>query len=684
MSRLMAQFHGAQESRPVARVLPGLRYGPTPERRVEESSGTMFDRFLRHVLQRIGGVHERRLADARIAELAKRIEQLKGRSRDEQVMSLSHLRARVVARGHDSDSQLAALAHASLAAEFTLGLQPREGQYRAAIALFLGRFVEMPTGEGKTLATALAAAVTVLDGTPVHVLTANDYLAERDAMLLAPLYNALGLSCGCVLPTMEERARRTAYGCDVVHLTGKQAGFDWMRDALALGPDVGTLVSRLGTLTRPRSYEAEVPLQRGLCAAILDEADSLLIDEARTPLVLASPLKPDKEVAREGSVALALAQLLCSESDFQLHREKREATLTQVGIETLTTLAERVPGVWKSTRFRNERIRQALAALHLWERDHDYIVREGQILLVDEQTGRALPDRRLQHGLHALLELKEHCLPTPENETIASIACQCFFLRYKRLVGTSGTLSEARTELTRIYDASIVRVLPARPSRLTILPPRVFLSRADQLDALIDEVRSAAVTDRPVLVGTRSVEHSRGVSAMLTAHGINHQVLDASQDVNEATVVAEAGLTGRVTVATNMAGRGTDIPLGVGVARQGGLHLVSLAFNDARRIDRQLIGRTARQGEPGSFRQLWTLDEPDLVAVLPASVLSLTRRLLGMGERSGPAQAIAQLIVRVAQRRIEERHAAQRRIALASRERIARHVALGGHTRHPA
>lgn len=668
-----------------ARCRPGLRNGLAPTRSVIDDKRTVLDQLVTSILERLGASSEQRLADRFSTDLVTRVMDLETSTHADASCALTRLRERLIARGHDHDSAIDALAHACIAAKRTLGLVPREGQRRAAAALLQGRFVEMPTGEGKTLATALAASAIAMDGTPVHVLTANDYLAERDATYLSPLYAAVGLTSACVLPAMDDNARRAAYACDVVHLTGKQAGFDWMRDALSRGPDADSLARRLGALTHPAMrHRPASTLQRGLCACILDEADSLLLDEARTPLVLAAPLATGLAHSQEGSIALALANMLKADSDFQLRRGTREVTLTDAGKATLARLAERVPGVWRATRYRDERVRQALVVLHLFERDRDYVVRDEGVLLVDEQSGRALPDRRLQHGLHGLLELKEHCQSTPESDTVASIAFQSFFLRYVRLVGTSGTLREARGELARVYGARLIRVPPEHPSCLTTLPPCVFLSRAEQLDALVEETRRTLADDRPVLIGTRSVEQSRGVSALLTAHRIRHRVLDASQDVDEAVIVAEAGHAGRVTVATNMAGRGTDIPLGEGVAARGGLHLVSLAFNDARRIDRQLAGRTARQGEAGSFRQLWTLDDQDLEAALPAGVLVLIRKALRQSESTRYARTFALSMIRLAQRRLEWRHARQRRAALVAGKRIARHVTLGGHPEHPA
>ncbi|MFK7997157.1 MAG: hypothetical protein AB8B87_23695 [Granulosicoccus sp.] len=667
-----------------ARCRPGLRYGSAPERSAANKlAGYNFSVHFKRLSGMFRTSHEQRFSDHIFSMLECRIGELNSVSTAARKAEFESLRLRILREGYDDNLLSEALAYVCVLSKQVLLLSPREGQCRAAIALLFGRFVEMPTGEGKTLATALAAAVMAIDGTPVHVLTANDYLAERDANLLDPLYTALGLTSGFVRPDMNDSARRAAYDCDITHLTGKQAGFDWMRDALLRGPVSSPLVQHLGALVNPSTRISSEYLQRGLCAAILDEADSMLLDEARTPLVLAAPLMARDTLENEASVSLALAQLLSVESDFQLRRETREVTLTETGKKSLERLAQKVPGAWRAKRYRNERVRQALIVLHLWQRDHDYVVRDGQVLLVDEQSGRALPDRRLQNGLHSLLELKERCKATPESQTVASIAFQSFFRRYVRLVGTSGTLQEVRSELSRTYGASMVCVSAHKPLRLTVLPTRVFISHAEQLDALIEEVRDVVGQKRPVLIGTRSVEQSGAISAMLAAYAFKHNVLDASQDSDEATIVAEAGQSGRITVATNMAGRGTDIPLGPGVARLGGLHVVSLAFNDARRIDRQLVGRTARQGEPGSFRQLWTLEDTALKMVLPSNLTQVLSRLASEGEYSGVALNLLLLVIRLTQRRIEWHHSSQRKAVRMAGKGITNHIALDGYCDHP-
>ncbi len=671
---------------------PGLRHGATPARRTGRPTRTVLDRLAIRVLARVDGTRAAFAVKRQVAALVTRVSVLASQEPDALAAELAALRARLSLHGHDEGTLVEGLAHAALAAERTLGLVPHAGQHMAALALLHGRFVEMPTGEGKTLAVALAASVAALDGTPVHVLTANDYLAERDAGDLAPFYAGLGLSGACALPTMNADARRVAYACNIVHTTGKQVAFDWLRDALAGGADAAGLVARLGSLTRPGTDRRATPLLRGLCLAIVDEADSLLIDEARTPLVLATERAEAAESDVEFIVALGLAERLAEGADFRVVRSRRDIQLTNDGQRTLEQLAERFTGTWRATRYRDERVRQALMALHVFRRDRDYVVQAGRVELVDEQSGRTLPDRRLQHGLQRLLELKERCPTTPDSDVVAAVPFQRFCGRYLRLVGTSGTLAEVRDELACVYRASVRRVPPERPSRRREWPPLVFATRAAQLQALVAEVRRCRDAGRPVLVGTRSVEQSSGVAATLAAYDIPHRVLNASQNRDEAATVAVAGSARQVTVATNMAGRGTDIPLGAGVAERGGLHIVSLAFNDARRIDRQLAGRAARQGEPGSFRRITSLDDSELSAALPDAPLALARRLLARSQRgetsatrclAPPARAAALMLVRLGQRRVERRHLRERRAALDAFKQLSHHVALGGTLDHP-
>jgi len=311
--------------------------------------------------------------------------------------------------------------------------------------------------------------------------------------------------------------------------------------------------------------------------------------------------------------------------------------------------------------------------LHRFERDRDYIVRDGHVELLDPHTGRALADRRLPHGLHRLLEIKEKCTPSAQQQTIASVPFQHFFRCYLGMAGISGTLNEVRGEIHHVYERWVVRIPSHCPSLRVDLPTRIFADRSTQLDALVSEVRQRQTVGQPVLVCTRSVEQSLGVSAMLTASALLHQVLNAYQDSEEATIVANAGRKGQVTVATNMAGRGTDIPLGDSVAELGGLHVISLAFNDARRLDRQLAGRAARQGDPGSFQHMPSLDDPYLIEAMPVVIRKLAKVLVMQGWHSP-----TRLLIRFMQRCIEWQHRRERLALYISRETVERRLAFGG------
>ncbi|HNE14578.1 MAG TPA: preprotein translocase subunit SecA [Rhodocyclaceae bacterium] len=495
-----------------------------------------------------------------------------------------------------------------------LGVRPYDTQLVAARIVLDNSLAEMATGEGKTLAVALAAATAALAGVPVHVITANDYLVSRDAAALEPLYAALGLRVGAVVQSMGADARRDAYACDVAYCTAKELVFDYLRDGLERTRDrlrwhVQQLCGDGGT----------APVLRGLCMAIVDEADSILIDEARVPLILSRPVAQVQQDRYLGQ-SLALARSLEAERDYRLEPGSRSAVLTPAGADRVARAADVLGAVWHNRLHREEVVGLALTALHLYRRDRDYLVRDGAVQIVDEHTGRVAPGRAWSRGLHQLLELKEGCAPTPPTETLAQITYQRFFPRYLRLGGLSGTLREARAELLALYGLP-VRGVPLRgPDRRVTLPSRLFADSAALWSAVAARAASVAGQGRPVLVGTATVADSEALSARLAAAGVDHVVLNARQDGDEARVVAEAGLAGRITVATNMAGRGTDIALAAGCAERGGLHVIVCQLNGARRIDRQLAGRCARQGDPGSVETWLAADMPLLHDALPAAL----------------------------------------------------------------
>jgi preprotein translocase subunit SecA len=525
---------------------------------------------------------------------------------------LRSVQARIGRDGLSEERVVEALAAVVDAARRCLGMDAYDTQIRTALIMLDNRLAELATGEGKTLAAALAAAVGALAGTPVHVLTANDYLVERDARSLAPLFNRLGLTVSFVTGPMDEGQRRTAYGASICYVTAREVVFDYLRDGLRRRFARSDLQRRVAAL---RETEGNRSLLRGLCMAIVDEADSLLIDEAMMPLILSRQVRDSAARAffwQAWSLAAALQDL----RDFRIDATAQQIELTAAGRGALAERATGLGGRWRSARLRDEVVSMALAAAHVYRRDVHYLVRDGALEIVDEITGRAAPGRVWSRGLHTLIELKEGLRPTPGTETLAQITFQRFFPRYHRLGGMSGTLKEARGELREVYGLDVVCVPSRRASSRKTLACRIYESSNALWGAVSERLAECRRTGQPVLVGTSSVAESETLSAWLAASGIPHTVLNARFDAEEADIVARAGELGQVTVATNMAGRGTDIPLAAGAAAAGGLHVMCCQVNASRRIDRQLEGRCARQGDPGSVETWISLDTPR-VAELP-------------------------------------------------------------------
>ncbi|HZX33538.1 MAG TPA: preprotein translocase subunit SecA [Rhodocyclaceae bacterium] len=486
----------------------------------------------------------------------------------------------------------------------TLGKRHHDVQLLAGHTLLRGRIAEMATGEGKTLAATLGVCTAAAAGAAVHVVTVNDYLAERDAEENLPLYSFFGLEVGVVKQDMAPDDRRGEYAKDIVYVSNKELTFDYLKDRIALG---ATMASQLKLRRLQRSHSAPVSILRGLHVAIVDEADSVLIDEARTPLIISETLPDDldQEVYRQ---ALTLAGRLDPHRDYVLGKN-RDVWLTAAGEGTLAAMVKGMDGVWKSPLWQKELISKALSALHLFQRDEHYIVADNKVQIVDEFTGRVMPDRTWERGLHQMIEAKEDCEITGQRRTLSQITYQRFFGRYLLLAGMTGTAKEVEPELKRVYDLSVVRIPTHKPSRRRRLPDRVFRTSAERWQAVADRAREMAAAGRAVLVGTRSVEASEALSELLLAQGVPHTVLNARQDKAEAEAVAQAGQIGRITVATNMAGRGTDIKLAPEVEEKGGLHVILTEFHESSRVDRQLFGRSARQGNPGTVEAFVCLED---------------------------------------------------------------------------
>jgi len=487
----------------------------------------------------------------------------------------------------------------------TLGMRHHDVQLLAGRTLLQGRLAEMSTGEGKTLAATLAACTGAITGAAVHVVTVNDYLAERDAEHNRPLFSMLGLTVGVVLQDMDVNKRREAYACDITYVSNKELTFDYLKDCISLG-EASRTQQRLRELVSGRGRAAS-PILRGLHMAIIDEADSVLIDEANTPLIISETLPDDLDPAIY-SQSISLAQSLEPRRDYVLG-EHRDVWLTQAGKQRIRRETSTYGGLWESPLWRDEFVQKALSALHTFHLDQHYILAEGKIQIVDESTGRVMPDRTWERGLHQMIESKEGCEVTGQRRTLAQITYQRFFGRYLLLCGMTGTAQEVADEVKQSYDLSVTRIPTHRPSRRKRLPDIICPESDLRWKVVVRRAAEVASQGRAVLVGTRSVEASERLSQLLTEASVAHAVLNARQDQTEAEAVAQASQPGRITVATNMAGRGTDIKLERSVEEAGGLHVILTEFHESARVDRQLFGRCARQGDPGTTEAVVSVDD---------------------------------------------------------------------------
>ena len=559
------------------------------------------------------------------------------------------------------------------AAARVLGLRHYDTQLIAGWWLLGGRLTEMATGEGKTFAATLPSCVAALAGLPVHVITVNDYLAARDAESMGPLYAFLGLSSGAVVHGMSRSERRRAYENDICYGSNKELAFDYLRDRAALGDHASTVHLAVESLRGERRTEPSV-VMRGLCFAIVDEADSVFIDEARTPLIL-SRTAPAAALQQQAQGALEQARTLQAGEHFVLDLSRRRVRLTEQG-KALLESTEVADGGAASPRAFREDVQRALSALWLYARDEHYVVVDGKVQIVDASTGRVMPDRSWEQGLHQMIECKEGVELTGQRETLARITYQRLFRRYLRLSGMTGTATEVAVEIGRIYGLPVARVPLHRPSQRRDLGTRCLADAAAKWRAVADAVQDIAVGQgRPVLIGTRTVRASEDISALLDQRGIPHVVLNAKQDRDEAQLVAMAGGAARVTVATNMAGRGTDILLGAGVAERGGLHVILTEYNESTRIDRQLVGRSARQGDPGSAQAIVAFDDEIFVSHAPRLAAWLGAFSRGSGDVWRPAVGLLRWL---AQGRVERLNREARENTLRHDRRISRTLAFSG------
>jgi preprotein translocase subunit SecA len=511
----------------------------------------------------------------------------------------------------------------------TLNQRHYDVQLLGGAVLHSGRIAEMRTGEGKTLTATLAVALNALTGRGVHVVTVNDYLAKRDTQWMGQVYDALGLSVACIqhesafmydrdwvgdderLERLRPVTRAEAYAADITYGTNNEFGFDYLRDNMV--PSADRMV------------------QRDLVYAIVDEVDNILIDEARTPLIISG--QAEQATDRYYQFAQIVKQLK-EKRDYEIDHKHKSVALTEEGIDRVEQLMQLQPG----ESIYDERyielthyLEQALKAHAIFTRDKDYIVRDGEVIIVDEFTGRMMEGRRYSEGLHQAIEAKEGVRVRRQNVTLATITFQNYFRMYEKLAGMTGTAKTEAEEFRRIYSLDVVTIPTNKPMIRQDHGDLVFKNERGKFKAVIEDIKEKRAQGRPVLVGTTSIEASERLSEELKRQGIPHQVLNAKQHEREAAIVAEAGQAGAVTIATNMAGRGTDIKLGPGVAEAGGLHIIGTERHEARRIDNQLRGRAGRQGDPGSS-QFYVSLEDDLMKRFGSDRISKMMERLGMEE----------------------------------------------------
>jgi preprotein translocase subunit SecA len=595
---------------------------------------------------------------------------------DQRILEASQsLRPLLRSQGYREDLVAQVFALVREVAGRSLGMRHFDVQLMGGLVLLKGMVAEMETGEGKTLAATLPACTAALAGIPVHIVTVNDYLAARDAEWMGPIYRALGLTVGVIRHGLSPEARRAAYRCDITHCTNKEVTFDYLRDRIVLWDRPTPLRLQVERLYGENSRMQKL-LMRGLHYAIVDEADSVLIDEARTPLIISSEADGlyDQTIYR---YAMGLARDLIRGQDFRVLSDERTVDLTEKGKARIGDCDWSDAGILLNREQREELVRQALVALYLFHLDKQYLIKDGKVQIIDEYTGRLMADRSWERGLHQLMEIKEGCEITSRKETRARISYQRFFRRYLQLAGMTGTAREVAGELWSIYRLRVVTIPPNRPMRRDYLPDRVHGSATEKWEAIMSTVYEMHRLGRPVLVGTRSVAASEHLSRLLFQAGVPHKVLNARQDQEEAEIIAQAGEPGRITVATNMAGRGTDIRLASGVADSGGLHAIATERHEARRIDRQLFGRCGRQGDPGSCRAIVSLED-ELVTVYVSKPLRWLAALLLKIPGSFLARPVGKLVFHRAQHAAERLHARMRHDLLKMDEQLGDALAFSG------
>jgi preprotein translocase subunit SecA len=618
--------------------------------------------------------------DRAIKSMRQTVERINALEPDLEKLSDQELRARTpafrerLAQGESLDDLLVeAFATVREAAKRTLGQRHFDVQLIGGMVLHKGDIAEMKTGEGKTLVATLAVYLNALEGKGAHVVTVNDYLARRDSAWMGQIYHFLGLSVGVIVPQLDEASRRAAYGCDITYATNNELGFDYLRDNMRLSQ--------------------EQMVQRGHHFAVVDEVDSILVDEARTPLIISGPADDSSELYRtiDGLIPLL------AEEDYEIDLKQRSVSLSEQGTERMQGILTEA-GMLKAEDLYDienvslvHHVNQALRAHKLFQKDVHYLIKDGQVIIVDEFTGRMMPGRRYSDGLHQALEAKEKVRIQPENQTLASITFQNYFRLYKKLAGMTGTAATEAAEFAEIYRLDVVEIPTHMPMVRQDEDDEVYRSGPEKYDAVAAEIEEAHKKGQPVLVGTVSIEKSEALSAVLKKRKVQHQVLNARYHEQEAGIIAQAGRVGAVTIATNMAGRGTDIQLGgnaemriqqevgeidpedraavtrAGLIRAevqaeqqkvkalGGLYVIGTERHETRRIDNQLRGRSGRQGDPGRSKFFLALDD-DLMRIFGSERMDSMLQRLGLKEGEAIVHPWINKALEKAQQKVEARN----------------------------
>jgi preprotein translocase subunit SecA len=545
-----------------------------------------------------------------------------------------------------------------------LNMRHFDVQLLGGAAVHYNSIVEMQTGEGKTLTATLPLYLAALEGKGAHLATVNDYLAQRDADWMRPLYEALGMKVGCIQAQMSQPERAKHYGCDITYGTANEMGFDFLRDRLLKRRISEGQRDLFGAMLGKGGSSNETPVQGELHFMLVDEADSILIDEARTPLIISAlPGEDEKLEAEAYKWAAQNENQFVEDEHYEYDHKEKTVELTLSGRRKVREISkpaemDRMP---LSTIY--EHIERAIKVAREMFLDRQYVVRDGEIVIVDEFTGRLGEGRKWRAGIHQAVEAQAGVDITFATNQAARITVQDFFLRYNRLAGMTGTASTSARELHKIYECKVRPVPTNRPPIRQKLPTLVFGTAEEKWHAVIEDLLEQHALGRPVLVGTRSIDKSDVLSGLLRERGIEHAVLNARHIAQEADIVGKAGQKGKVTVATNMAGRGTDIRLGEGVHALGGLHVICTELHEAQRIDRQLIGRCGRQGDPGTYRQFLALDDEIIeTAYGPKKAEKLKQRGIELAG-NGPIAGFEALIYK-AQRKVERRHFRDRKVLL--------------------